>query len=265
MFAWSPFKDLTSAPKTHGRHATRLFYCLSVFTPRSTGSFRSPLRTSERKANQVTKIIMAKWTIVPTATPKPIRHCSGCAKQQPFVSSGKIRLNANGKKLDAWLIYKCQVCDQTWNRPILDRHPVSRIESAELDAMQHSLPSLVARYEFDVSDLKRHSSQIDYESEFSIKKRVLNIHAHDWSEIRLFLRTNVPTGVRVDRLLCEGWQLSRSQLKSLVDRGGVTVQPNTRRELKKSLNATVSIIVHARVLPEDTRNKLENLSGIGAN
>ncbi|MGJ5620221.1 DUF1062 domain-containing protein [Sulfitobacter sp. MF3-043] len=209
----------------------------------------------------MTEIIMAEWTIVPKATPKPIRHCSTCAKQQPFVSSGKIRLNANGKKLDAWLIYKCQVCDQTWNRPILDRHPVSRIKPAELDAMQHSLPSFVARYEFDVSELKRQSSQIDLGSEYSIEKSAFRTHGPNWSEIRLCLRTNVPTRVRVDRLLCEGWQLSRSQLKSLVDQDGVTIQPNTRRELKKSLNSAVSIIVYARVLPEGTRNKLKQLSG----
>lgn len=203
---------------------------------------------------------MAEWTIIPIATPKPIRHCSSCAKQQPFVSSGKIRLNANGKKLDAWLIYKCQVCDQTWNRPILDRHPVSRLEPAELDAMQQSLPSFVAQYEFDVANLKHQSSRVDFGSEYFIKKKVLDTHGHDWSEIRLCLRTNVPTGVRVDRLLCEGWQISRSQLKSLVDQGGVNIEPNTRRELKKPLNASVSISVHATFLTEEARDKIKHLS-----
>ena len=37
-------------------------------------------------------------------------RCGGCGKKQEFLNSGKFRVNANGNKVDVWLIYRCKKC-----------------------------------------------------------------------------------------------------------------------------------------------------------
>ncbi|MFC0803867.1 DUF1062 domain-containing protein [Ensifer sp. P24N7] len=77
--------------------------------------------------------LQVRWTIIPLIPPQPWVACSGCGGVRAFESSNKIRLNANGRKLDAWLIYKCSTCDRTWNRPIFERRNVRDIRPAVLD------------------------------------------------------------------------------------------------------------------------------------
>ena len=52
------------------------------------------------------------WTLTPAHAPRPLRHCPGCGDQRAFIADApprglRARLNANGKRLDGWLIYRC--------------------------------------------------------------------------------------------------------------------------------------------------------------
>lgn len=167
-----------------------------------------------------------------------------------------MRLNANGKRLDAWLIYKCTACDQTWNRPILDRHPVSRVSKANLEAMQQSAPDRVKAHEFDLAALRVHCSQIHHLPDVTIEKRTSGHLSADWDEISLLLRPKRPVGVRLDRLLCEGWHLSRSHLQTLTIAGAVVVHPAAKNALKKPLRADVTIRVLSKGLSTQMRETL---------
>lgn len=209
--------------------------------------------------NEVT--VHAEWTCVPTAAPEPLRHCATCAQSRRFVSSGRVRLNANGKRLDAWLIYKCSVCDQTWNRPLLDRRSVHQISTTELEAMQQSSPDWVRIHEFDTVSLKAHCAEIAYSKDVSLLK---HIHGHwpkPWSKIELRLKPVFPTGLRIERLLCEEWDLSRSQLQELTKAGNLSVYPNTKNALKKPLNEEVVLHVEASGTSREMQIKLQE--GLG--
>ena len=46
-----------------------------------------------------------------------VRHCQGCGRVTEFRNSGKLRRNANGKRIYQFEIYKCDR-DHTWNRPV---------------------------------------------------------------------------------------------------------------------------------------------------
>jgi hypothetical protein len=46
-----------------------------------------------------------------------LRHCQGCGRATEFRNSGKVRRNANGKRIYQFEIYKCDR-DHTWNRPV---------------------------------------------------------------------------------------------------------------------------------------------------
>lgn len=53
--------------------------------------------------------------------PAVLRRCSKCGKKTEFKNSGKFRVNANGRMLDVWLIYRCGVCNTSWNMTIYER------------------------------------------------------------------------------------------------------------------------------------------------
>ena len=50
-----------------------------------------------------------------------IHKCGGCRKKQTFINTRRFRVNANGGRLDVWLIYQCKKCKHTLNIPIYER------------------------------------------------------------------------------------------------------------------------------------------------
>ena len=84
-----------------------------------------------------------QWTLTPKIAPQPWIACRGCGVLKPFRSSDKIRLNANGRKLDAWLIYKCVTCDNTWKRTLFERLDVRDIQPTVLEALQSNDPDSI--------------------------------------------------------------------------------------------------------------------------
>ena len=56
-------------------------------------------------------------------------RCGGCGKKQEFINSRKFRVNANGNKVDVWLIYRCKKCKHSWNLTIYERKNPNRISN----------------------------------------------------------------------------------------------------------------------------------------
>jgi len=122
-----------------------------------------------------------------------------------FRSSDKIRLNANGRRLDAWLIYKCLACDKTWNRPLFERQNVRDIDPAILHALQSNDPDWIRTESFNIEALKRKTERIDEFPEFDLVREVLRETA-GWTRVEIELAVPLPAGIRLDRLLPPGWR-----------------------------------------------------------
>lgn len=190
-------------------------------------------------------ILHLEWTATPKTPPRPILACSTCGGSKPFRSSGRIRLNANGKRLDAWLIYRCIACDGTWNRPIFERQTIRAIDPDMLDAMQASTPDFVARIEFDVQALKAKAGRIEESDDIETRKAVLR-HDADWRRIAITLALPHPTGLRLDRLLAAELPLSRSRLQVLFDRQEIRVAPERKDALKRGIRDGTLITLDLR-------------------
>ncbi len=122
-------------------------------------------------------ILRVRWTITPKTAPQPWIACSGCGKLNAFRSSGKVRLNANGRKLDAWLIYKCLTCDKTWNRSIFERQNVREIDPRILEALHSNDPQWIWAEAFNMQALRRKSQRVDEFPEYDVAKAVVHAAA----------------------------------------------------------------------------------------
>ena len=61
------------------------------------------------------------WAIAPEIAPQPLINCNRCGTVKAYRCSEKFRVNANGKRIDVWLIYRCVDCDNSWNFGIFER------------------------------------------------------------------------------------------------------------------------------------------------
>lgn len=192
--------------------------------------------------NDMCNILRVQWTIIPKTAPQPWIACSGCGWLRAFQSSGKIRLNANGRKLDAWLIYKCMTCDKTWNRPIFERQNVRDIDPAILEALQSNDQQWIQTETFNLEALRRKSQRVDEFSEFEIEKVILH-EADKWTKLDIELVVPFPTTTRLDRLLASELKVSRSQLQTLHDGGMIQANPGRANVLRRRIKAGVQVTI----------------------
>lgn len=177
-------------------------------------------------------ILQVRWTILPQTAPQPWLTCNGCGNQRPFKSSGKLRLNANGKKLDAWLIYKCTFCDKTWNRSIFERRNRRDFAPEVLDALQANDPSWVDRYAFDIDGLRRKARRIDEFSDCEARKAVIQ-HCEEPASLEILLAAPLPTAMRLDRLLASELDLSRGRIQALHEASKLRIEPAVSHPLRR--------------------------------
>ncbi|KAA1177697.1 DUF1062 domain-containing protein [Rhizobium tropici] len=171
-------------------------------------------------------ILQVRWTISPRTSPQPWIACSGCGYPRPFRSSGKIRLNANGKRLDAWLIYKCIDCDKTWNRTLFERRTIHDLGPSALEALQRSDPDWVRAQEFDLDGLKRKAKRIEEPPDVIIRKEAIRA-VSGWTLLDIEISTEFPINLRLDRLLASELAISRSRLQALRDGNKLKARPDS--------------------------------------
>lgn len=180
------------------------------------------------------KTLSVLWTITPQSAPRPRLNCSRCGGPQAFRSSGKFRLNANGKRLAAWLIYTCTACGQTWNRPVLERRTAASLDPRLVTALRMNDPGLARRLAFDLDGLSGHAGRIEHCGALQVQKTVLGVPPPEPPgslEIRLALPD--PVSLRLDRLVAGELGLARRRLQNLEKSGRLALHPARVRMLRR--------------------------------
>lgn len=204
--------------------------------------------------------LQVHWTVRPSYPPEPIRFCAHCGQRRPFCSSGRIRLNANGRKLDAWLIYKCGHCRQTGNRPVFERIGAGEIDTDTLDAVQQNSPKLVGQLENDVVSLRRHCNRVILADDVTVTKPAMAHCFGALPEVKLIVEAQQPTRMRLDRLLARQFGLSRRAVRALERDGYLRSARNTAVALKMSLYGKTELVIAVQEMDECIRLKV--LSGL---
>lgn len=178
-------------------------------------------------------LLQVQWRMTPLKTPRPWLHCPRCDARTPFVSSGKFRVNAQKKRLDSWLVYRCVHCDQSWNFPVLERCPVNGIDPGMLRALTENDAALAWRHAFDLTRLGRHSNRIECFDELAVEKRLQSPFEGAATHAEITLAAMFDCGVRLDKLLATELGLSRSAVERLAGEKALSVVPASCRALKQ--------------------------------
>lgn len=93
-------------------------------------------------------------------SPKVYHKCGGCGKKQEFINSCRFRVNANGNRVDVWLIYRCKKCKHTWNLTIYERKRPSSINSEEYGLFLENDEELALKYGRNMGFLKKNNAEI---------------------------------------------------------------------------------------------------------
>ena len=204
-------------------------------------------------------ILRVLWTIAPrSVAPEPWLNCKRCRDSRPFRSSGKIRVNANGKRLDAWLIYKCTSCDSTWKRPVLERRHVRTIDPHVLMALHANDPEVVHRLAFDVENLRGKAEASD---EVVVHKKVLSENLTPAGRLEILCAVPKATELRMDRLLAVGLHLSRRGIRDLQDAGHLAVSPEQLRKRHSTVRDGMRVTIELSELDDRDRIALAAKGG----
>ena len=141
------------------------------------------------------------------------RHCPRCKTRRSFVSSGKFRVNAQKKRIDVWLIFRCSQCDDRWNWPIHERRSVGALDPAELEALAQNDPGLAAHHARIA--MRQNGTETDPGSGAAVTRSMLKPLTDNTQRIEIEIAVD-GARVRLDRILAQALSLGRSEVHTLV-------------------------------------------------
>jgi hypothetical protein len=160
--------------------------------------------------------MLKTWAVVPTCLPLILRRCHGCASER-FRVSGKFRVNANHKLIDAWLLALCTACGETAKLTVLERMTVRAVRPELLDRLHDNDPSLIAELLQDPVVRHRNRIALDWDNAWRLDTDGSDHLDQETIDVSVRFAAQIP--VRPVRLIAEGFGLSRAEVERLITEG----------------------------------------------
>lgn len=204
-------------------------------------------------------LLRIRWTIAPKTAPRPVINCNRCGGTKPYQCSEKFRVNANGKRIDVWLIYRCTDCDNSWNFGIFERWNRRDIEPAVLALLESNDPALARRHAFDVVALRNRVGRVDEFPDVAIRKEALDGRPEKTTALEVQLELEMPTSLRLDRLLANELGISRSRLQAWEGKRLLVVAPDGAKALRRP--AREGTVIRIDLAGETDRDAIVSAAG----
>lgn len=159
-----------------------------------------------------------EYKIIPQHSYKLIRNCAGCNQKTTFSNTNHFRVNANGNRIDVWLIYQCDKCKHTCNLSIYERERPDNIPQEEYLKFLENNEELALQYGTERAFFSKNHAEVDLQG---IKYQVISEKSGDLSMEALqdgdllVIHNENELKVRTDKLAAELLHLTRSQEKKL--------------------------------------------------
>ncbi|MGN1434069.1 MAG: DUF1062 domain-containing protein [Ruminococcus sp.] len=156
-----------------------------------------------------------------------LHACSGCKRKQSFVNTDCFRVNANGNRLDVWLIYQCSKCRHTLNVPIFERISPAKLNKELYEKFLENNAELAEQYGKSYSFFKSRKLEVDRNS-VSIALYDENGKAEESDTGTTFKRIVVhnDSGLKLknEKLIAMVLKISRSAAKKLIDENKISLR-----------------------------------------
>lgn len=156
-----------------------------------------------------------EYKIIPTEPFKIIRGCPGCKSKQIFSCREHFRVNANGSRLDVWLIYGCEKCGHTYNLPIFERVNPAKISRQEYLKFLSNDKSKVFEIGTEKAVFRNNKAELSWdEAMYKMEPRFgdeANLICEGTVLIQLYNPYDIP--VRADKAASEILHILRSEAK----------------------------------------------------
>lgn len=162
----------------------------------------------------------ALWVVRELGLPAVVKACVACrgSRHRP---TGKVRVNANGKLLDVWLLISCEQCGRTSKVPVHERMHVSALDHERLVRYENNDPGIVRQ--LVVGGLAGH--RLDWSGTWELST---DMPFHEFDPVRplpleVAVRFELPVPVRVEKVLTAGFGVSRPVVRGLADTGRIVL------------------------------------------
>jgi len=170
---------------------------------------------------KMNEYVKATWRVVPANTPGIIRHCSKCNRKSEYYCSEKFRVNANGARVDIWLIYKCHKCDSTCKLAIYKGVSPHDLPAGLFDLFIDNDKALAWQYAFDKHFLKQNACVVDYAGvEYSVEGVV-----HCGPQV-VHIQCPYSFDLKLVALLAKALGTTVGQVKKYVESGDISAAPD---------------------------------------
>ncbi len=179
-----------------------------------------------------------------------IRNCPKCGRKTYFKNTKKFRINANGNKLDIWLIYQCEECKHTLNLAIYERQKISSIPKEEYRCFLDNNEQLTEMYGKNVQLFRKNKADIDFEKvNYDFVKLHETTEYSDNFEDQIVIAINNPyqLKIRPEKQITEALGLSRGQVKSLLEKGEIEWKTELPQSGKLKASVTRMELLHERL------------------
>ncbi len=179
-----------------------------------------------------------------------IRNCPKCGRKTYFKNTKRFRINANGNKLDIWLIYQCEECKHTLNLAIYERQKISSIPKEEYRCFLDNNEQLAQMYGKNVQLFRKNKADIDFEKvNYDLVKLHETTEYGDNFEDQIVIAINNPyqLKIRPEKQIAEALGLSRSQVKSLLEKGEIEWKTELPQSGKLKASVTRMELLHERL------------------
>ncbi|WP_129787220.1 DUF1062 domain-containing protein [Promicromonospora panici] len=160
--------------------------------------------------------MLKNWAVVPTCLPLVRRRCHACESER-FRASGKFRVNAHHKLLDAWLLALCITCEETAKLTVLERVNVRSIRPELLDRLHNNDPGLIAELLQNRAVQRRNRVSLDWEGAWRLDTGGSDGVDDEVVDVSVRFAARIP--VRTVRLIADGCGLSRGEVERLIVEG----------------------------------------------
>lgn len=189
-----------------------------------------------------------EYTIMPEESFKVLRNCSGCGCKAVFHNTNCFCVNANGNKIDVWLIYQCVKCKHTNNLTIYERCRPESISQQEYEAFLSNSSKLAFKYGTDSQFFARNKAEVDWSDIKYIIKRQKGMMSGNDEPLQkgdlLVVSNGYALKIRTDKVVSEVLNLTRSKVKGLEKSGAISV---TEEKQEHKINIKINHIWQPQV------------------